>query len=92
MSVTMSMTILLTKIIQNGNTYLVGDSLTLADLVLAVNLTMVTIVGQYDMKSKFPNLMKGLNEIQKLSEFQSVNNRMIEYIQTMMAQKAAQKK
>merc|ERR1719447_345967 len=28
---------------KNGNTYLVGDSLTLADLVLAVNLTMVTI-------------------------------------------------
>ena len=70
---------------------MVGDSLTLADLVLAVNLTMVTIIGQYDMGAKFPNLVKGLNEIEKLPKWQSVNNRMIEYIKAMMA-KAAENK
>ena len=76
---------------QNGNTYLVGDSLTLADLVLAVNITMATTIGQYDMAAKFPNLVKGLKEIEKLPAWQSVNNRMIEYIKAMMAKEAAKK-
>ena len=71
---------------------MVGDSLTLADLVLAVNLTMVTTIGQYDLGAKFPNLVKGLNEIEKLPEWQSVNNRMVEYIKAMMAKKAAENK
>ena len=31
----------------------------LDDLVLAVNLTIVTIISQYDMDSKFLNLVKG---------------------------------
>merc|ERR1712168_623999 len=74
---------------KNGNTYMVGDSLTLADLVLAVNITMCTIIGQYDMKSNFPNLLKGLTEIQKLPEWAPIDKRMMEYIASMMAKKAA---
>ena len=35
------------------------DDLSLDDLVLAVNLTIVTIISQYDMDSKFLNLVKG---------------------------------
>ena len=70
---------------------MVGDSLTLADLVLAVNITMATTIGQYDMDAKFPNLVKGLKEIEKLPEWQKVNNRMIDYIKAMMAKKAAEK-
>ena len=69
---------------------MVGDSLTLADLVLAVNITMATTIGQYDMGAKFPNLVKGLKEIEKLPEWQKVNNRMIDYIKAMMAKKAAE--
>ena len=67
---------------------MVGDSLTLADIVLAVNITMCTTVGQYDMKAKFPNLLKGLAEIEKLPEWQSIDKRMMEYIGLMMAERA----
>ena len=52
---------------------------------------MATTIGQYDMAAKFPNLVKGLKEIEKLPAWQSVNNRMIEYIKAMMAKKAAEK-
>ena len=38
---------------------MVGDSLTLADLALAVNITMCIAIGQYDVESNFPNLVKG---------------------------------
>ena len=53
---------------------------------------MVTTIGQYDMGAKFPNLVKGLKEIEKLPEWQKINNRMIEYIKAMMAKKAAENK
>ena len=46
-----------------GNKFLVGDALTLADLVLAVNISICIIVGQYDIATKWPNLVKGRNMI-----------------------------
>ena len=46
-----------------GNKFLVGDALTLADLVLAVNISICIIVGQDDMATKWPNLVKGRNMI-----------------------------
>ena len=42
----------------NGNTWLVGDAMTLADLVLAVSLSMAVVIGQYDVAGKYPALMK----------------------------------
>ena len=44
---------------KNGNTFLVGDSITLADIVLAVNISMATIIGQYNVEAKYPALIKG---------------------------------
>ena len=35
---------------KNGNTWIVGDEVSLADLELAVRLSMITEVGQYDMQ------------------------------------------
>merc|ERR1712212_198593 len=80
---------------KNGNIYMVGDSMTLADLVLAVNPTMCTTIGQYDLESNFPNLAKGLKQIQKLPEWQKIENRMIGYnyqiLMKALIAKAAQK-
>merc|ERR1711915_521172 len=73
---------------KNGNTFMVGDSLTLADLALAVNITMCISIGQYDIESKFPNLVKGLKEIQKLPEWNKIETRMNAFIKALMAKQA----
>ena len=65
---------------KNGNTFLVGDSITLADIVLAVNLSMAIIVGEYDVQAKYPELMKGYNQVNKMTQWQRVEKIMIEYL------------
>ena len=67
---------------------MVGDKMTLADLVLATLLSF-PVYAQYPMAEKFPNLIKGFNEIQKMPEWQTVNSVMMDFISAMKAQKAA---
>lgn len=78
----------LKRIIQNGNTWMVGDKMTLADLVLATLLSF-PVYAEYPMAEKFPNLMKGFNEIQKMPEWKKVNTVMMDFISAMKAKKAA---
>ena len=77
--------------LQNGNSFLVGDSLTLADLVLAVNITMCTVIGEYDMATNYPNILKCLSECQKLPEWQAVDKKMMDMMAAMADAMAAKK-
>ena len=56
----------------SGNTWMYGDSVTLADLELAIRISMAICIGQYDVESNYPALMKGYNEIMKIPEWASV--------------------
>lgn len=76
------------RILQNGNTWMVGDKMTLADLVLATLLSF-PVYAEYPMAEKFPNLMKGFNEIEKMPEWKKVNTVMMDFISAMKAKKAA---
>merc|ERR1712131_190732 len=74
---------------KDGNTWMVGDKMTLADLVLATLLSF-PVYAKYPMAEKFPNLIKGFNEIQKMPEWQKVNSVMMDFIAAMKAKKTAQ--
>ena len=76
---------------QDGNSFLVGDSLTLADLVLAVNITMCTVIGEYDMATNYPNILKCLTECQKLPQWQAVDKKMMDMMAAMADAMAAKK-
>ena len=76
---------------QDGNSFLVGDGLTLADLVLAVNITMCTVIGEYDMATNYPNILKCLTECQKLPQWQAVDKKMMDMMAAMADAMAAKK-
>ena len=65
--------------------------MTLADIVLAVNITMCTVIGEYDMATKYPNLLKGLTECQKLKQWQDVDKKMMDAMAAMAEAMAAKK-
>ena len=70
---------------------MVDDSLTLADLVLAVRVSFITQLGKHDLEATFPNLVKGLTEIQKLSEWKPIEKRMLDYVDTIKSKKNLEK-
>merc|ERR1712141_479250 len=71
-----------------GNTFLVDDTMTMADILLALFITMCTVIGQYPIDEKYPALSKGLKEIEKMDEWKTVNTKMM----TIIAEMAKKKK
>ena len=61
---------------------MVGDKMTLADLVLATLLSF-PVCAKFPMAEKFPNMIKGFKEIQKMPEWEKVNSVMIDFITAM---------
>ena len=72
---------------KNGNTWVYGDSFTLADLELAVRISMAIEIGQFDVAGKYPAVMKGYNEILKMPEYASVHKTMMDFMAAMAAKK-----
>ena len=52
----------------DGNTFLVDDCMSMADILLALFVTMCTVIGEYPIDEKFPALGKGL----KVTVFASI--------------------
>ena len=57
--------------------------MSIADIQLATRLSMAIHVGDYNVEDKFPEIMKGYNEIVKMPEWQSVEKTMVDYIATL---------
>lgn len=75
----------------SGNTWMYGDSVTLADLELAIRISMALYIGEYDVEANYPALMKGYNEIMKMPEWASVHTKMMDTMAGMAAAMAAKK-
>ena len=66
-----------------GQTWLANGEMSIADIQLATRLSMAIHVGDYNVEEKFPEIMKGYNEIVKMPEWQSVEKTMVDYIATL---------
>ena len=50
---------------------------------------MCTVIGEYDMATNYPNILKCLTECQKLPQWQAVDKKMMAAMADAMAAKKA---